>query len=261
MLVSELMLQQTQVARVAEAWPPFLARFPDVAALADAPVAHVIDAWHGLGYNRRAVNLQRAAVVIVGEHGGEVPSDLAALQRLPGIGPYTARAVAAFAFGAQEAPVDTNVARVLARAVAGAQLTTVPAQALADDLVPPDAPGPWSQALMDLGAQTCTARAPRCAACPVAQHCAWLRAGRPAPDPAAPRSGARQGRFEGSDRWHRGRVVDALRGGPVAADAVAQVAGLAEDQPRAERIIAGLVADGLVEQRGEFVALPGSPDV
>jgi A/G-specific adenine glycosylase len=262
-LVSELMLQQTQVARVEEAWVAFLGRFPTVGSLADAPVADVVAAWRGLGYNRRAINLRRAATAIVSDHGGRVPADVAVLETLPGIGPYTARAVATFAFGAEAAPVDVNVARVLARAVAGKPLGRAEAQALADALVA-DVPGgdfaSWSHALMDLGARRCTARNPGCGTCPVRERCAWRSGVGDGDDPAA--SGAvrarRQGRFEGSDRYHRGRVVDALRDGSLAAEQLPTAAGLAADPPRLDRIVAGLVADGLAEWRRGRLALPGS---
>lgn len=264
-LVSELMLQQTQAARVEEAWPAFLGRFPTVAALADAPTADVVAAWRGLGYNRRAVRLQEAACAIVERHGGAVPEDVEALEALPGVGPYTARAVATFAFGQPVGPVDTNVARCLSRAVAGEGLERGRLQSLADELAEDSVTragedaARWSHALMDLGARRCTARAPRCGTCPVAEQCAWRRAGHPEPDPAA--SGALrprpQARFEGSDRYHRGRLVDALRERELDAGAVGAAAQLDDDPSRLERVVAALVRDGLAEWRGERLALPG----
>ena len=254
-LVSEIMLQQTQAARVEPAWRAFLARFPTVAELARAPTAAVVAAWEGLGYNRRAVNLHRSARRIVAVHDGRVPDDLAALCALPGVGAYTARAVLAFAFGHAAAPVDTNVARVLTRAVAGQPLTRAPAQALADSLVPPARPAEWSSALMDLGARVCTARSPRCDRCPVVRACAWQERG--GPDPAAASAGRPrpQGRFVGSNRYHRGRLVGALRAGTVAGDELGAAAGL-DDPQGARRLADGLVADGLAEWDGERLRLP-----
>ncbi|HET9691901.1 MAG TPA: A/G-specific adenine glycosylase [Acidimicrobiales bacterium] len=238
-LVSEVMLQQTQVARVAPRWAAWLERWPTPSALAAAAPGEVIGAWHGLGYNRRALALRAAAVALVDRHGGALPDDLAALRALPGIGPYTARAVLAFAFERDVAVVDVNVARVVAR-VAGRRLGPAQAQALADRLVPPGQAWAHNSAMLDLGATTCTARAPRCGACPLAGTCAWRGDG---PDPAAPL--ARQGRFEGSDRQGRGRLVAALRDGPVPAGGLAAAAGWPDDPARARRAAAGLVADGL----------------
>ncbi len=252
------MLQQTQVARVVEAWPRFLRRFPDVASLAGAPAGHVIAEWHGLGYNRRAVHLQRAAQAIVEHHQGAVPSRLTDLQALPGVGPYTARAVAVFAFEEVAAPVDTNVERVLSRALVGDRLAPKSMQQWADAVVPPERPAAWSHALMDLGAQLCTARAPRCVACPVAATCAWQLTGHAEPDPAGGSNRGGQGRFEGSDRWHRGRVVEALRRGPVPADALARTAGLETEPARLDRLVSNLVEDGLAEWHGPSLTLPGS---
>jgi A/G-specific adenine glycosylase len=254
-LVSEVMLQQTQAARAEPAWEAFCARFPDAPSLAAAPLADVLTMWRGLGYNRRAVSLHRAAQVVVAEHGGALPDDLDALRGLPGVGPYTARAVLAFAFGRDVAPVDVNVARVLSRAVVAAPLTPAAAQRVADEVVPRgDGPG-WSQALMDLGARVCTARTPRCDACPVAAACAWRSGG--GEDPAA-RSSLRsrpQAAFAGSDRYHRGRLVDALRRGAVAAEDLPTAADLA-DTGRLAGITDGLVADGLAEWSQGLLRLP-----
>ncbi len=258
-LVSELMLQQTQVDRVARAWPAFLAAFPTVEALAAAPVAEVVTAWRGLGYNRRAVRLSEAARRIVDEHGGRVPAEVAALERLPGVGAYTARAVAAFAFGRPAAPVDTNVARVLARAVAGAPLTARRGQELADGLVPADRAAAWNHALMDLGSRHCTARSPRCPTCPLAARCVWYATGGQDPATGGARRPRPQGRFEGSDRWYRGRLVDALRQGTMPWEAVeASLTGLDEDGRR--RIVDGLAADGLVAAGDEGLALAGGEE-
>ena len=172
-LVSEAMAQQTQAARAAETWTRFIATFPTTASLAAASPADVLRAWHGLGYNRRALNLWRAARVIVEVHGGRVPSDVDALEALPGVGPYTARAVAAIAFGRPVGAVDTNVRRVLGRMVAGdpEQLPRASVQALADAAVPPDRAAAWTHAVMDLGATICAPRRPDCAACPARDWC------------------------------------------------------------------------------------------
>ena len=166
-LVSETMLAQTQVARVIPKWEAFLARWPTPLACADAPTAEVIAAWAGLGYYRRARSLHEAAVVIVDRHGGSVPADLGSLMKLPGVGRYTARAVLAFAFEHRAGVVDTNVARVLARAVAGRPLPWAAAQELADRLVASESPWAWNQSVMDLGATLCTSRQPKCDSCPL----------------------------------------------------------------------------------------------
>ena len=246
-LVSEVMLQQTQVPRVVPRWHAFLARFPDPAACAAAPVADVVDEWAGLGYNRRAVALHRCAVACASDHGGALPDDLDALRALPGIGPYTARAVLAFAFERDVGVVDTNVGRVLAR-WAGRPLRPAEAQAAADALVPRGEGWAWNQALFDLGAGVCRKRGPDCGACPVRRWCAWRSAGCPAPDPAVGSAGVSggQSRFEGSDRQGRGRLVDALRTtGRVPAGGLAAAAGWPDDPERARRVADGLVADGL----------------
>lgn len=252
-LVSELMLQQTQVPRVAARWPRFLERFPTPAACADAPVGDVVVAWAGLGYNRRAVNLHRCATEVVERHGGELPDDLDALLALPGIGPYTARAVLVFAFERDLGLVDTNAGRFVARALAGRARPPREAQAVADAAVPPGDGWRWGQAVFDLGASICTKRSPRCGDCPLRDgHCAWAAAGWPPPDPVAGSAGISgpQSRFEGSDRQGRGRLVDALRRGPVAEADLAAVMGWPDDPERAARVAATLVADGLARSDG-----------
>ena len=172
-LVSEVMLQQTQVERVLPKYAEFLAAFPTLEALADAPVAEVIRRWGSLGYNRRAVRLRLAARAAI--DAGGLPSGVDALRALPGCGPYTAAAVACFAFGAGVAVVDTNVRRVLGRAVAGdAAISDAAARRIGATLVPPGQGRDWALALMDLGATVCTARAPSCGACPLASTCVWL---------------------------------------------------------------------------------------
>lgn len=254
-LVSEIMLQQTQVSRVEPLYEAFLDCFPTVAALAAASTADVLTMWQGLGYNRRALNLQRAAQAVVERHGGVIPADLAALRALPGIGDYTARALLAFAFGREAAPVDVNVARVLARAVAGEPLGRAAAQALADATVPPGDARVWGNALMDLGAQVCTARNPRCPECPVAAACAWRKAGGEDPSATSAVRARPQGAFAGSDRFHRGRLVDALRKGPVRRTHLSAAAQV-DDQDRLVRIVDGLVSDGLAEWAHGKLRLP-----
>jgi A/G-specific adenine glycosylase len=257
-LVAELMLQQTQVSRVLTRYPSFLARFPDPASCAAAPPAAVVQAWEGLGYNRRAVNLHRAATAIVDEHGGAVPADLPALVALPGVGPYTARAVLAFAFERDLGVLDTNAARFLARAVAGERLRPAAAQRLADEQVPRGAGWAWNQAVLDLGATVCVKRAPRCDVCPIREHCTWRLAGYPAPDPAEGSAGtsSRQPTFAGSDRQGRGRLVQALRTGPLEVTRIADAAGWPDDPERARRVADGLVGDGLAEYADGQLALP-----
>lgn len=255
-LVCEVMAQQTQVARVAERWRPFLDRFPDAATMAAASVADVIRAWSGLGYNRRALQLHRCAQVLVADHDGHLPAQLDALLALPGIGPYTARAVLAFAFEADHGVVDTNAARVLAR-WAGRPLSPKQAQEAADAATPSGHAWAWNQAMLDLGASVCIRRVPRCGDCPVAERCAWWQSGRPAPDPAdgSAGTGGRQARFEGSDRQGRGRLVEALRAADVPAAALSSATGWPGDPERAARIAAALVAEGLVARTGDTYRL------
>lgn len=246
-LVAELMLQQTQVARVLPKYEAFLDRWPSPAACAAAPVAEVVTAWAGLGYNRRAVNLHRCAVTVVDDDGGSLPADLAGLLALPGIGPYTARAVLAFAHGSDQVGVlDTNAARVLARWT-GRPLARAEAQDAADLAVPAGEGWAWNQAMLDLGATVCRKRSPRCDSCPVAIDCAWRVAGNPEPDPAVGSAGVPgvQSRFAGSDRQGRGRLVDALRAAPVPLADLATASGWPDDPDRAARVAATLVADGL----------------
>ena len=247
-LVSELMLQQTQVPRVVPRYESFLRRFPTPVACAAAPVGDVVRMWAGLGYNRRAVNLHRAAQVCVEEHNGSLPETLDDLLALPGVGPYTARAVLAFAHERDVAVLDTNAARVVAR-IGGARLTLAGAQAAADALVPTGSAWRWNQAILDLGATVCTKRAPRCERCPVFRSCAWFATGRAEPDPAegSGGTGGKQSTFAGSDRQGRGRLVDALRLGPLPLEHVPTIVGWPDDRARADRVAASLVADGLAE--------------
>jgi A/G-specific adenine glycosylase len=257
-LVAELMLQQTQVARVIPRYEAFLELFPDPTACAAAAPGEVVRAWAGLGYNRRALNLHRAASRIRDEHGGSLPSELDRLLALPGIGPYTARAVLVFAFERDHGVVDTNAARFLARAVAGRRLAAREAQRLADAQVPAGEGWAWNQAVLDLGATVCVKRAPRCDACPLRTSCAWFVAGLPDPDPSEGSAGTsgRRSTFEGSDRQGRGRLVQALRTSPIELDRVSAVVGWTDDPERAQRVVDGLVLDGLAEYLDGQLVLP-----
>lgn len=254
-LVSEVMLQQTQVARVIPAYHAFLDRFPTLVDLAAAPTAAVVEQWRGLGYNRRAVNLQRAARAVMDSHGGEMPTTLAELAALPGIGAYTARAVLVFAHELPVAAVDVNVGRVVQRALTGRPTPSAERQRVADALVA-DAPWATAQALMELGARHCTARSPRCATCPVEAACAWRSQPDGTPDPTPPTTRASIP-FTSTDRYHRGRLLDALRIGPVDGAAIAGAART-DDEQRARRIADGLVSDGLATWSMGRLALPES---
>ena len=256
-LVSELMLQQTPVARVLPVYDAWLARWPRAADLARETAGEAIRAWGRLGYPRRAIRLHAAAGVIVREHAGEVPDDEAALRALPGVGDYTASAVLAFAFGRRTAVLDTNVRRVLARVVTGSELppaaVTVAERAVAVDLLPQDDPtaATWSVALMELGALVCTASAPRCDGCPLHDTCAWHAAGHPAYD-GPPRRGQA---WAGTDRQCRGRLMALAREahGPVSGR------GLERAWPhpgQRERCLASLLADGLLVRSPGGYALP-----
>lgn len=257
-LVSELMLQQTQVARVVDRWGRFLERFPSVAACAAAPRADVVDEWSGLGYNRRAVYLHRAAQACVERFDGVLPRSVDDLESLPGVGPYTARAVLVFAHEADIGLVDTNAGRFVARALVGSPVTATVAQATADAAVPPGQGWSWGQAVFDLGATVCTKRSPRCDACPIVDHCAWANAGHPQPDPIEGSAGisAAQSRFEGSDRQGRGRLVAVLRRRSVTDEELASVMGWVGQRDRADRVASSLVRDGLVVHDGGRWRLP-----
>ncbi|MGE5227737.1 MAG: A/G-specific adenine glycosylase [Planctomycetaceae bacterium] len=236
------MLQQTQAARVEPAFVAFLERFPTVEALASASRADVLRAWAGLGYNARAVRLWGAAREIVERHGGRVPPSPDVLRTLPGVGPYTASAVASIAFGAPVVAVDTNVRRIVARAAFGTEPDEVPAAALraaADRWADPQAPGDRNQALMDLGREVCRPT-PRCDACPLAPWCRFRRAGR-----VGRASTRRQPAFEGSRRQVRGRVVEALRARPSATvPQLAELTGFGLERVR--EAVDGLVRDGVI---------------
>jgi len=216
-LVSEMLLQQTQISRGGPAWIRFTAEFPTVESLAAATPAAVLRAWQGLGYNRRAINLQRTARIVVDEMDGAFPADVDGLERLPGIGPYTARAVASIAYRTVTGAVDTNVRRVLGRVLAGdpAGLKPKELQAAADVIVDPDRPDDWTHALMDIGSRLCKPVRPLCAECPVAAFCRYAAGDRPAPGPARPRPAAGPiPDFQATTRWLRGRILDRLRVAP-----------------------------------------------
>jgi A/G-specific adenine glycosylase len=258
-LVSEIMLQQTPVSRVLPAHQAWLARWPAPAALAaDAP-GEAVRQWGRLGYPRRALRLHETARIIVERHGGQVPSSHAELLALPGIGAYTAAAVAVFAFHCRHAVLDTNVRRVLTRLASGREFPgaapTVAEYSLAESLLPADAAvaARWSVAVMELGALTCTAAAPKCDECPVAARCAWLTAGRPA---AAARP-VGQG-YEGTDRQCRGRLLGVLRDSPEPVTQ-ARLDVVWPDVIQRARALDGLISDGLVDPLpdGRF-ALPAS---
>lgn len=277
-LVSEIMLQQTPVVRVLPVWQEWLRRWPTPAGLAGEPAGEAVRAWGRLGYPRRALRLHAAAAAIVQEHGGKVPDTYVELLALPGVGSYTAAAVAAFAYGRRETVVDTNIRRVHARLISGVALPspalTAAEMRLAASLLPADdgASVRWNAAVMELGALVCTARAPKCEACPVKDACAWRRAGEPPPS-YIPKGQA----WHGTDRQVRGAVLAVLRLAetPVppemlqrepadlgfAPDGVGvPLAALHRLNPapeQLERSLAGLLADGLAELHDGGLRLPG----
>ncbi|MDR6141209.1 A/G-specific adenine glycosylase [Microbacterium foliorum] len=256
-LVSEFMLQQTPVNRVIPHLEAWLDRWPTPAAMAAASTSDVLQQWANLGYPRRALWLHRAAVEITERHGGVVPKDVDALLKLSGIGDYTARAVAVFAYGDRHPVVDTNTRRVMARAILGQAQPGPPSRRdleLMDSLLPADVAesAVFNAAAMELGATVCTARSPRCEICPLVGVCAWVAAGRP--DTGDTRR--RQATFEGSDRQARGAALRILRA--AAPDAVLIDSVLAEwpDPLQRDRAIDSLIADGLAEADGEMLSLP-----
>lgn len=255
-LVSEVMLQQTQVERVLPYFETFAERWPTPERCSAAELADVLAAWQGLGYPRRARNLWRTATIITEHHDSQVPADLDDLLALPGVGPYTARAVQAFAFGIDTGVVDTNVGRILARWM-GRRLSPTKAQHIADELVPAGESWAWNQAMMDLGAQVCTKRDPSCGRCPVHPWCAWGSmvvglepSGQPDPADRSAGVSTRQAPFEGSDRQARGRLLAVLSGSPLPMERAAAAMGLEGDEARAQRLVAELIAEGLVSPAG-----------
>lgn len=258
-LVSEIMLQQTPVVRVLPIWHEWMARWPTPKDLAAEAPGEAVRHWGRLGYPRRALRLHACATAITQTHGGEVPSDHATLLALPGIGEYTAAAVASFAYGGRHAVLDTNVRRVFARAVSAAEYpptaTSAAERRLAEALLPAVGAPRWGVAVMELGALVCTARAPRCADCPIAHACAWRLAGKPPHD-----GPARKGQsYAGTDRQCRGRLLEVLRNahGPVPKAALDAVW---DDAVQRERALDGLITDGLAEVlTDDTYQLPGTP--
>ncbi|MDT5297817.1 MAG: A/G-specific adenine glycosylase [Mycobacterium sp.] len=248
-LVSEFMLQQTPVARVEPIWRDWVARWPTPSATAAAGSADVLRAWGKLGYPRRAKRLHECAIAIATEHGDEVPDDVDTLLTLPGVGSYTARAVACFAYGLRVPVVDTNVRRVVARAVHGRADSPASVRDLVDvaALLPndPDAPR-FSVALMELGATVCTARSPRCGLCPLSA-CAWRSAG--FPPPATP--ARRPQRYAGTDRQVRGRLLDVLRDNATPVTRAQLDVVWLTDTAQRDRALDSLLTDGLVEQTAD----------
>lgn len=252
-LLSEVMSHQTQVERVAPIWREWIQRWPTPYDFASAPTDEVLRAWGNLGYPRRALRLQECAREIVEKHGGEVPSEVDALLALPGIGDYTARAVACFAFGRNVAVVDTNVRRVVARAVHGRPLAQPRKAEIAEvtALLPAEDGPEFSVGLMELGALVCTARAPECARCPVTR-CAWVAAGKP--EPTSEEAGARRTqRFAGTDRQVRGIIMRALRKSPAPIEQ-SRIDVLWPDAAQRSRALFSLLDDGLAVQneQGHF---------
>ena len=255
------MLQQTQVARVLPRYEAWLARWPDAASLARAPRAAVIREWSGLGYNRRAVNLWRAAREAL-ERFGRVPADERELRTLPGVGPYTAAAVACFAGGRRTAALDTNTARVTARALLGEAVAPAPPnarlRAVATDWLPARGARAHQLAVMDLGALVCRASAPACGECPLADGCAWLAVGRPAPPP--PPATAPAEPFPLTARFARGRIVAMLaEAGPLRVDEIAARLP-ARHRPHCARYLDALARDGLAAMREGRWGLAGEGD-
>ena len=258
-MVSEFMLQQTPVARVLPVFQVWMGRWPSPGALAAAPSGEAVRAWGRLGYPRRALRLHAAATAILDRHDGEVPGSYADLIALPGVGDYTASAIASFGFGARHAVLDTNVRRVFARTVGGVQFpaasVTRAERDLAESLLPEEGAAPgaatWAVAVMELGALVCTASAPRCDSCPVSTLCAWNTAGRPAYDGPPRRSQS----WAGTDRQARGRLMAVLRDedGPVSR---ARLDAAWSDVPQRERALTSLLADGLVVEVPEAAGSP-----
>jgi len=253
-LVAEVMLQQTQIDRVLSKWPAFLEEFPTATSCALAPTSEVVKQWEGMGFNRRAVLLHQAAKSIKDNHGGEVPLEIDELLLLPGVGPYTARAILAFAYEQDSAVVDTNVGRVLARWT-GHRLKPAEAQELADRSVPLGEGWAWNQAVLDFGSMVCRSKNPKCGECPIHRSCSWQGIG---VDPAKGSAGVSgtQSRFEGSDRQGRGKLVAALRKKPIKKSELAEIMGWPLDPKRAERVASTVISDGLATSEGDTLSLP-----
>lgn len=256
-MVSEFMLQQTPVARVLPIHQQWLERWPTPAALAAEEPGEAVRAWGRLGYPRRALRLHAAATAIVAKHDGVVPDTYAELLELPGVGDYTAAAIASFGYGRREVVLDTNVRRVFARALSGQEFPHASVRKaereLAASLLPDDAPtaATWAVAVMELGALVCTASAPSCERCPIAEACAWREAGKPAWDGPARKTQT----YAGTDRQVRGRLLAVLRDAPGAVPK-ARLDVVWSLETQRERALASLVADGLVARDGDLYALP-----
>jgi A/G-specific adenine glycosylase len=279
-MVAEIMLQQTQVDRVLPKFRAFLEYYPTLEALASAPTADVIRAWAGLGYNRRAVNMQRTARAVLEDHGGQFPRDLATLLKLPGIGPYTAGAIACFAFEQDVGFMDTNIRRVIQRLFIGPEEGGIAAEAellaLARAAVPTGQGWAWNQAVMELGALICAAATPACWRCPVHNFCRAYTARRaadeqifsagqssPAPKRQPRVAERREAPYTGSNRFYRGRTIEALRNLPPGqALALAELGGQvksdfsADDLPWLQALVDGLARDGLLVLEGGAARLP-----
>ena len=253
-MVAEVMLQQTQIDRVLKKWPEFLEEFPTVESCASSSLSEVVKQWAGMGFNRRAVMLHEAAKRIDEDYNGKIPSTIEELISLPGIGPYTARAILAFAFEQDEAVVDTNVGRVLAR-WAGQRLKPMEAQELANRSVPLGEGWAWNQAVLDLGSMICKSKNPACERCPIHTSCSWKGVGA---DPAKGSAGVSgtQSKFEGSDRQGRGKLVAALRTKSVSKKELPEVMGWPTDPERAERVASTVVSDGLAIYERDTFSLP-----
>jgi A/G-specific adenine glycosylase len=250
-LVSEVIAQQTQAPRAAEHWQRFIARFPTVAALAAAGPADVQRAWRGLGYNRRALAIWRAARTIESEHVGTVPDSVEALETLPGVGPYTARAVAAIAFGRRVGAVDVNVRRVIGRMVASdhSPIGAAEMQRLADRAVPQGRPDEWTHAVMDLGALLCRPRDPRCSECPANPWCRFAAGDRLERKVPVDVDRARRANpsFPSTTRWLRGRILDRLRAAPGSSWVTIDAPIGSHDAPRIRKAAESMAAEGLIE--------------
>ena len=257
-MVSEFMLQQTPVSRVLAPWQQWIDRWPTPTVLADAPSGEAVRAWGRLGYPRRALRLHAAATAIRDDHDGRVPDDYEALRALPGVGDYTAAAIASFAYGRRHVVLDTNVRRVQTRIALGVEFphgsTTAAERLLAEEFLPSKAEraARWAVASMELGALVCTARSPRCGECPVRLDCAWHRAGRPAWDGPA-RVGQR---YQGTDRQCRGALLAVLRSSDVPVDDE-ELLDAWPDRRQAERARDSLIIDGLMIKRRAGYSLPG----